>query len=74
MAQFMKQRLSSRLRGYDFYINAVLDNFVSAFDENSTTVYVSGYAFPLELLWAFDIVPFDFEIACNNHWPRIRCD
>jgi len=66
MAELMKQRLAKRLRGYDFYINAMLENFVSAFNERSTTVYVSGYAFPLELLWAFDVVPFDFEIACNN--------
>ena len=39
---------------------------VRAFDEDAKTVYVSGYAFPTELLWAFDVVPFDFEIACNN--------
>ena len=66
MAGFMNQRLADRPRGYDFYINALLENFIKAFDDTSKTVYVSGYAFPIELLWAFDVVPFDFEIACNN--------
>lgn len=66
MAGFMRQRLADRPRGYDFYIHAMLENFIKAFDNAYKTVYVSGYAFPIELLWAFDVVPFDFEIACNN--------
>jgi len=63
---FMDQRLASRPRGFDLFNRELLSAFVRAFDDNTRTVYVSGYAFPTELLWAFDMVPFDFEIACNN--------
>jgi benzoyl-CoA reductase/2-hydroxyglutaryl-CoA dehydratase subunit BcrC/BadD/HgdB len=34
-----------------------------AFDPAEKVVYVSAYAFPLEILAAFDVVPFDFELA-----------
>lgn len=34
-----------------------------AFDPDQKVVYVSAYAFPLELTAAFDVVPFDFELA-----------
>ena len=34
-----------------------------AFDPERKVVYVSAYAFPLEILAAFDVVPFDFELA-----------
>jgi len=63
---FMEQRLEKRPRGFDLFTKEMLSACLGAFDEDATTVYVSGYAFPTELLWAFDIVPFDFEIACNN--------
>jgi len=63
---FMEQRLAEKPRGYDLYMRELLSLLVRAFDEDTPTVYVSGYAFPMELLWAFDLVPFDMEIACNN--------
>jgi benzoyl-CoA reductase/2-hydroxyglutaryl-CoA dehydratase subunit BcrC/BadD/HgdB len=67
LVPFLDQRLAERPRGFDLFSRELLSQFVRAFDENTTTVYVSGYAFPMELLWAFDtVVPFDFEIACNN--------
>jgi benzoyl-CoA reductase/2-hydroxyglutaryl-CoA dehydratase subunit BcrC/BadD/HgdB len=34
-----------------------------AFDPDAKVVFVSAYAFPMELLAAFDVVPFDFELA-----------
>ncbi len=34
-----------------------------AFEPEQKVVYVSAYAFPMEILAAFDIVPFDFELA-----------
>ena len=34
-----------------------------AFDPDQKVVYASAYAFPLEVLAAFDVVPFDFELA-----------
>jgi benzoyl-CoA reductase/2-hydroxyglutaryl-CoA dehydratase subunit BcrC/BadD/HgdB len=66
MQAFMDERLAARPRGFDLFSRELLANFVRAFDADAKTVYVSGYAFPMELLWAFDVVPFDFEIACNN--------
>jgi benzoyl-CoA reductase/2-hydroxyglutaryl-CoA dehydratase subunit BcrC/BadD/HgdB len=36
---------------------------LQAFDPERKVVYVSAYAFPLEILAAFDVVPFDFELA-----------
>lgn len=63
---FMDKRLLEKRRGYDVFIRESAAINVNAFDEAMKTVYVSGYAFPMELLHAFDVVPFDFEIACNN--------
>ena len=34
-----------------------------AFEPDQKVVYISAYAFPLELTAAFDVVPFDFELA-----------
>jgi len=62
----MDQRLFEKRRGYDLFIRELAAIVVNAFDEAKKTVYVSGYAFPMELLRAFDVAPFDFEIACNN--------
>ncbi len=62
----MEQRVQTKPRGFDLFIKELFSNLLRAFDEETKTVYVSGYAFPVELLWAFDVIPFDFEIACNN--------
>ena len=62
----LEQGDQTKVRGFDLFSKAMFSNLVRAFDEEAKTVYVSGYAFPVELLWAFDVVPFDFEIACNN--------
>ncbi len=37
--------------------------FLKAYEPDQKVVYTSVYAFPMELLWAFDVVPFDFEVA-----------
>jgi benzoyl-CoA reductase/2-hydroxyglutaryl-CoA dehydratase subunit BcrC/BadD/HgdB len=34
-----------------------------AYEPDSKVVYVSAYAFPMEILAAFDVVPFDFELT-----------
>ena len=36
---------------------------LQAFEPDKKVVYASAYAFPLEILAAFDVVPFDFELA-----------
>lgn len=62
----LEPRVQTKPRGFDLFSKEMFSNLLRAFDEETKTVYVSGYAFPVELLWAFDVVPFDFEIACNN--------
>ena len=37
--------------------------FRKTFEPDSKVVYTSCYAFPMELVAAFDVVPFDFEVA-----------
>jgi benzoyl-CoA reductase/2-hydroxyglutaryl-CoA dehydratase subunit BcrC/BadD/HgdB len=37
--------------------------FLKAYDPGQKVIYTSVYAFPMELLAAFDVVPFDFEVA-----------
>ncbi len=66
MLEMVQARLAQKKRGMDFFVEAMFRNILRAFDPDAHTVYVSGYAFPMELLWAFDVTPFDFEIACNN--------
>jgi benzoyl-CoA reductase/2-hydroxyglutaryl-CoA dehydratase subunit BcrC/BadD/HgdB len=39
------------------------DLFLQAFEPGRKVVYTSIYAFPMEILASFDVVPFDFEIA-----------
>jgi benzoyl-CoA reductase/2-hydroxyglutaryl-CoA dehydratase subunit BcrC/BadD/HgdB len=62
----MEQMNQTKVRGFDLFGQEMFSNLLRAFDEETKTIYVSGYAFPVELLWAFNVVPFDFEIACNN--------
>lgn len=66
MLDVITARFSEKHGGMDYFIQESFGNILRAFDQDRPTVYVSGYAFPVELLWAFDVVPFDFEIACNN--------
>jgi benzoyl-CoA reductase/2-hydroxyglutaryl-CoA dehydratase subunit BcrC/BadD/HgdB len=40
-------------------------SFVDAFKEDAKVVWASYYSFPMELLAAFDVAPFDFEVATN---------
>jgi len=45
------------------YINEWAKLFLKAYEPGRKVVYTSVYAFPMELLAAFDVVPFDFEVA-----------
>jgi benzoyl-CoA reductase/2-hydroxyglutaryl-CoA dehydratase subunit BcrC/BadD/HgdB len=38
---------------------------LKAYEPESQVVYVSAYAFPMEIVAAFDVVPFDFELTCG---------
>ena len=37
--------------------------FLKAYEPGRKVIYTSVYAFPMELLASFDVVPFDFEVA-----------
>jgi benzoyl-CoA reductase/2-hydroxyglutaryl-CoA dehydratase subunit BcrC/BadD/HgdB len=39
--------------------------FLDSFDEAAKVIWTSYYSFPMELMAAFDVAPFDFEIAAN---------
>ncbi|MGA2466944.1 MAG: 2-hydroxyacyl-CoA dehydratase family protein [Thermodesulfobacteriota bacterium] len=62
---FLEKRLEKRPSGWDMFSKEMVSTFLRAFDESSKVVWVSCYTFPMELLRAFDVIPFDFEIACN---------
>ncbi|MEW6111853.1 MAG: 2-hydroxyacyl-CoA dehydratase family protein [Thermodesulfobacteriota bacterium] len=68
---FTETKLEQKPTGWHRLINELASTFSNAFDENAKVVWVSSYAFPMELLWAFDVAPFDFEIACNIIPPAI---
>ncbi len=47
-------------------INILLASiFLDAFKDDAKVIWTSYYSFPMELLAAFDVAPFDFEIAAN---------
>ena len=66
MAAMMEDRWNKRPRGFDLFTKAMISSMVHAYDDDVKTIFVSGYAFPFELLWAFDVARFDLEIATNN--------
>jgi benzoyl-CoA reductase/2-hydroxyglutaryl-CoA dehydratase subunit BcrC/BadD/HgdB len=37
--------------------------FLKAYEPDTKVVYTSSYAFPMEILAACDVIPFDFEVA-----------
>ncbi len=39
--------------------------FIEAYRAEKNVIWTSFYSFPMELLAAFDVAPFDFEIAAN---------
>ena len=45
------------------WLNAWSRQFLGAYEPGRKVVYISAYAFPMEIIAAFDVVPFDFELA-----------
>jgi benzoyl-CoA reductase/2-hydroxyglutaryl-CoA dehydratase subunit BcrC/BadD/HgdB len=66
LAEKYQERYAAKPRGFELYVHRMLQGLTKAFDPEAKIVYVSNYSFPAELLWAFDVVNFDYEIACNN--------
>jgi benzoyl-CoA reductase/2-hydroxyglutaryl-CoA dehydratase subunit BcrC/BadD/HgdB len=58
-AEALKTKRSFRASWYHEWAKL----FLKAFEPGNKVVYTSLYAFPMEILAACDVVPFDFEIA-----------
>ena len=67
MLEMMKQQaetvLAERESPASLWLSEWAKLFLKAYEPGRKVVYTSIYAFPMELLAAFDVVPFDFEIA-----------
>jgi benzoyl-CoA reductase/2-hydroxyglutaryl-CoA dehydratase subunit BcrC/BadD/HgdB len=67
MLEMMEQQtaslLSEREDARALWYNEWAKLFLKAYEPGKKVVYTSIYAFHMELLAAFDVVPFDFEIA-----------
>jgi benzoyl-CoA reductase/2-hydroxyglutaryl-CoA dehydratase subunit BcrC/BadD/HgdB len=66
MAERVSNRFNNGGKAFDYFGKKMLEGMLEAFSREKKVVYVSNYSFPSELLWAFDLAFFDFEIACNN--------
>ncbi len=65
MKKSSEEELQKRPRAWLMYTIQLTSTLLKAFEDNAKVVWTTYYAFPMELLAAFDVVPFDFEIACN---------
>jgi benzoyl-CoA reductase/2-hydroxyglutaryl-CoA dehydratase subunit BcrC/BadD/HgdB len=63
MSQMMDDALKGKKKFLTLWYKEWFDLFLKAYQPGSTVVYTSQYAFPMEILAAFDVIPFDFEIA-----------
>jgi len=67
MLEMMQQQaetvLSERESAGSLWLSEWGKLFLKAYEPDRKVVYTSIYAFPMELVAAFDVVPFDFEIA-----------
>jgi benzoyl-CoA reductase/2-hydroxyglutaryl-CoA dehydratase subunit BcrC/BadD/HgdB len=58
-AASLQQKKSFRAAWYNEWFRL----FLSAYEPGAKVVYTSLYAFPMEILAACDVIPFDFEVA-----------
>lgn len=66
MLQGMEQQTAAaRAQGSarGLWLNEWSRQLLRAYEPGRKVVYVSAYAFPMEILAAFDVVPFDFELT-----------
>lgn len=67
MLQMMQEQTASALQEKEsaraLWLNEWAKLFLKAYEPGAKVVYTSAYAFPMELIAAFDVVPFDFEVA-----------
>jgi benzoyl-CoA reductase/2-hydroxyglutaryl-CoA dehydratase subunit BcrC/BadD/HgdB len=65
MKQMVEEKLQQKPHAWLMYIGQLASTLLKAYDDGVKVVWTTYYSFPMELLAAFDVVPFDFEIACN---------
>lgn len=63
MAQVMAAGLEEKRKFLPLWYKEWFELLLRAFEPGAKVVYTSIYAFPMELLWSFDVACFDFEIA-----------
>ncbi|MBM3120258.1 MAG: hypothetical protein FJ006_12080, partial [Chloroflexi bacterium] len=65
MRKSSEEEFQRRPRAWLMYTIQLTSTLLKAFEEDAKVVWTTYYSFPMELLAAFNVVPFDFEIACN---------
>jgi benzoyl-CoA reductase/2-hydroxyglutaryl-CoA dehydratase subunit BcrC/BadD/HgdB len=65
MKKLSEEELQRRPRGWLMFGAQLASIMLEAFEEDAKVVWTTYYSFPMELLAAFDVAPFDFEVACN---------
>lgn len=69
MLSEMKKRsqaaLEKRLSPRSMWFSQWAETMLRAFDKNMPTVFTTYYTFPMEILAAFDVAHFDFELAAS---------
>lgn len=63
MEQLGKTEIEEGKEAHGLWFNEWAKLFLKAYEPDTKVVYTSVYAFPMELIAAFDVVPFDFEIG-----------
>ena len=65
MKKSAEEGFQKRPRAWSMFGAQLASIMLRAFEEDARVVWTTYYAFPMELLAAFDVAPFDFEVACN---------
>jgi benzoyl-CoA reductase/2-hydroxyglutaryl-CoA dehydratase subunit BcrC/BadD/HgdB len=65
MKKSSEEEFQRRPRAWLMFGAQLASIMLKAFEEDAKVVWTTYYSFPMELLAAFDIAPFDFEVACN---------
>lgn len=65
MKKSSEEEFQRRPRAWLMFGAQLASIMLKAFEEDAKVVWTTYYSFPMELLAAFDVAPFDFEVACN---------
>jgi benzoyl-CoA reductase/2-hydroxyglutaryl-CoA dehydratase subunit BcrC/BadD/HgdB len=65
MKKLAEEEFQRRPRAWPMFGAQLASIMLKAFEEDAKVVWTTYYSFPMELLAAFDVTPFDFEVACN---------